>query len=155
MNRRLALSLTVITVGLVATLPSEAARPKPKPKPIKGSYSVMLPPDPSKEATSTLEMPGCSGLSPASVNHRAFTAPAAGTLVVKLLGGDPTNGKAGAGFDWDLYVMDRQGELSAGDGATSQETAVATFKRRTTVSIDVCNLNGLPEAKISYTFTYK
>ncbi len=154
MHRRLTVTFAVAAVATTAlTLPSQAAVKK-KPAPIKGSYTVNLVPDPTKEATS-LTADGCSGLSPAAVDRHAFTVPAAGTLEVTLEGDDPAKGSAPAGFDWDLYTYDASGLLGASDGATAAEQTVDNFKKKTPVTIEVCNLDGLPDAVISYTFTYK
>lgn len=153
MSRRTAVLVTAASLVLAgAAVPSYAA--KAKPKPIKGSYTVTLTPDPTKEATS-LTTDGCSGLSPAAVDRHAFTAPAAGTLTVDLVAEDPAKGALPAGFDWDLYTLDASGILNAGDGATGTEQTVDSFKKKTPMTIEVCNLDGLPNATISYTFTYK
>jgi len=156
MNRRLLVTLAVATASASAlSLPSQAAvKAKPKPKPIKGSYTVTLLPDPSKEATTEAGMDGCSGLSPAAVDRHAFTAPAAGTLTVHLSSPNPA-GSTPAGFDWDLYTYDASGLLSSSDGATGTEETVDGFKKKTPVTIEVCNLDGEPSATVTYTFTYK
>lgn len=154
MNRlRITVTTAALTVAALSVVPSQAA-PTPKPKPIKMSYTVTLPPDPSKEATSTAGMAGCSGLSPASVNHKPFTLPAAGTLTVKLDGEDPAKGALPAGLDWDLYLTSAAGVESESDGATGHEQAVMTVKKKTSVTIDVCNLDGTPHAAVSLVFTY-
>jgi hypothetical protein len=154
MNRRTTISIAVLTVAALGAVPSQAA-PKKKPAPIKGSYSVTLLPDPSKEATSLAGKDGCSGLSPAAIDHKPFTVPAAGTLTVTLDGLDPAGGAAPAGMDYDLYVTDAEGILDASDGATGHEQTTTVFKKKTAVSIDVCNLDGPPSAEVAYTFTYK
>lgn len=154
MKRRTAVVVAALTVAAVGAVPSQAAVKK-KPKPITGSYTLNLPPDPSKDVTSTAEMAGCSGLLPTAVDHHAFTLPAAGTLTVKLDGDDPAKGAAPAGFDWDLYLVDAEGIASESDGATGHEEALMSVKKKTSITIDACNLNGTPNAVVKYTFVYK
>ena len=153
MSRRLAVALTVSVA--VSGLAAPALAAKAKPKPIKGSYTVTLAPDPSKEGTSTAGMDGCSGLSPAAKNRHTLAIPAAGTLSVILQGDDPAKGSAPAGFDWDLYTYDAGGILGGSDGPTAHEETVDFFKKKGSAIIEVCNLDGLPTGTISWTFTYK
>lgn len=155
--------LTVATTllaaaSLAAAGPAMAA--KPKPKPITGTYTASLPPDPTKEVGSLQEKPACSGLSPMSINHHAFTVPAAGTLTVTLDGEDPTKGGVptplgNAGLDWDLYVLDAEGVVGESDGGTAHEQVVVSFKKKSVLDLQICNLDGLPNGTVTYRFDYK
>jgi hypothetical protein len=153
MRRSLTAAVALLTVAGLAAVPAQAA--KPKPKPIKGSYTLTLPPDPTKEVTSTADMDGCSGLSPVSKDSHPFTIPAAGTLVVKLVGDNPTGQTPAAGLDWDLYLLADGAVEASADGSTGVEEAAIKVKKKTAITIDACNLNGLPGAKVTYTFTYR
>ena len=154
MNRRLTASVALVAAATVAVVPAQAAAKK-KPKPIKGSYTVTLPPDPTKEVTSTASLPGCSGLLPVSKDSHPFTAPAAGTLLVKLAGQTPDGNPSPALLDWDLYLTQDGGVEAESDGPTSHEEIFVRVRKKTTFAFDVCNLDGLPNATISYVFTYK
>lgn len=154
MRRSLTTAVAVLTVATLAAVPSQAAVKK-KPKPIKGSYTLTLPPDPTKEATSTAGEPGCAGLLPISKDSHAFTLPAAGTLQVKLDVDDQTGANPAAGVDWDLYLMEDGAEAASADGATGNEVALMKVKRKTAITIDACNLTGQPTATVSYVFTYR
>ena len=154
MRRTLSTAVALLAVAGLAAVPSEAAVKK-KPKPLKGSYTVTLPPDPSKDATSTAGEPGCAGLLPISKDSHPFTLPAAGTLVVKLVSDNPTGQQPPAGIDWDLYLMEDGFEASAGDSPAGTEEAAMKVKKKTNITIDVCNLNGFPNATVSYVFTYR
>lgn len=46
-------------------------------------------------------------------------------------------------------------EASAADSPAGTEEAAMKVKRKTAITIDACNLNGFPNATVSYTFTYK
>lgn len=151
MRRSLTSAAALVAVaGLAAAVPADATTRKPAPK--RGAYTLQLPPDPTPNATNTVGMDGCSGLSPASKDHHALAIPAKGTLKVVLDSPDPT----GAGVtDWDLYVMESDGEIyDASHGGTSHEVTTSKFKRAQKVYIDVCNLAGQPDAKVSWVFTY-
>jgi len=154
MNRRLTASVALVAAAAVAVMPVQAATKK-KPKPIKGSYTVALPPDPTKEATSSAGIDGCSGLLPVSKDSHPFTAPAAGTLLVKLAPQTPDGKPSTIGLDWDLYLLQDGGVEASSDGASSHEEVFVKVRKKTAFAFDVCNLDGLPNATISYVFTYK
>ena len=156
MNVRVTASvaLAAAVAGALATMPAEAAVKK-KPKPIKGTYSVTLPPDPTKEATSTAGIDGCSGLLPVSKHSRAFTAPAAGTLKVTLAGQTPDGKPSGILLDWDLYVLQDGAVEGSSDSASSHEEVLLRVRKKTVFTFDVCNLDGLPNGTVTYLFTYK
>ena len=155
MRRQLVLGTAVLAAAALGAVPAQAAKPKPKPKPIKGSYSLTLLPDPTYEAAGLAGMPGCAGVNPQGKNSHPFTVPAAGTLHVVLDATDPTKGAYPAGPDWDLYVMDAGGEVDSSTGGTSHEETLDGFKKKTAVTIMVCNNIGAPTGTVSYTFTYK
>jgi hypothetical protein len=154
MNRRVTASVALVAAAAVAVVPAHAATKK-KPKPIKGSYTVQLPPDPTKEATSTAGQDGCSGLIPVSKDSHEFTAPAAGTLQVKLAPQTPDGKPSSLGLDWDLYLLQDGGVEAASDGSSSHEEVFTKVRKKTVFTFDVCNLDGMPTATVSYTFTYK
>ena len=149
MSRRLALTALPVVAIALAVVPAHAAAPKQ----IKGSYDVTKPPNPTLEATGQAS-DGCdSSPIPSGTDDHAFKVPAAGTLQVVLDSPDPT----GTGnTDWDLYVLDADREvIDSSHGGSSHEETVSKFKKGAPVTIQVCNLAGSPEAKVSYTFTYK
>jgi len=160
-NRRLTSCAALLAVAALSAAPAHAAtKKKPKPKPIHGSYAVQLVPDPTPNATNEAGKPGCTGVSPKGVDNHAFKVPAAGTLHVVLDSVDPTGapgaGPAGnIGTDWDLYLIDTDGSIYDGShGATSHEEVTDKFKRGQPLTIQVCNLLGQPDAKVTWTFTY-
>jgi hypothetical protein len=149
MSRRLALTALPVVAIAMAVVPAHAAAPKQ----IKGSYEVTKPPNPTLEATGQAA-DGCdSSPIPSGTDDHAFKVPAAGTLQVVLDSADPTGTN---NTDWDLYVLDEDREIiDSSHGATSHEETFSKFKKGAPVTIQVCNLAGSPEAKVSYTFTYK
>ena len=153
MNRRTALLACALVAVGGSSVPAMAA--KAKPKPITGTYTISgVTPDPTYEAQLD---PGCGGQLPGGKDQHPFTVPAAGTLQVVLDGDDPTKGGVGglAGPDWDLYVTSASGVEGEATGGTSHEEVVVSFKGKTEVSFDACNNLGLPNATVTYTFTYK
>ena len=147
---------TLIATGLVAvvsagvTAPSMAAtKPKPKPKPISGSFTATATPDPTSNNTTTMQGTlTCNPTIPSARVTKTFVVPAAGTLEVKA------NNK----LDWTMDLRDSTGEeLASSDGGTptDPESYAVTFKKKTTVTIGVCNFSGEPTITPSYVFTYK
>lgn len=149
MSRRLALTTFPLLAVALAVAPAHAATPKP----ITGSYTVTLPPNPTLEATGQIG-DGCdTSPIPTGTDDHAFKVPAAGTLDVHLDSADPTGTN---NTDWDLYVLDTDREvIDSSHGGTSHEETISKFKKGQAVTIQVCNLAGSPQAKVSYTFTYK
>ncbi len=146
-------AFTVIAAGVaVATATSAisaSAATKPKTHVMKGSYSVTLLPDPTVEATDEAGS-NCANVNPQAVDLHALSLPGKGLLNVSLNGTDPT----GTALDWDLYLLDAQGnELGESTGASSAEQIITPAKGK--VTIKACNLMGAPTATISYAFTYK
>jgi hypothetical protein len=158
MSRRTAVLVASALLAAGSTAPALAAKPKPKPKPITGSYTVSTTPDPTYEVLSVAGQgePGCDHLLPSGGNDdHPFTVPAAGTLKVVLDGQDPTPSQSPLRADWDLYVTDPSGVAGESTGGTAHEEIVLGFKKKTAVTFVACNNNGMPSAKVSYTFTYK
>jgi hypothetical protein len=118
----------------------------------KGSYSLTLYPDPSEDVYGELSKEGCNGVLPTGKDVRTFTVPAAGKLTLSLVSPDPTNKGV---TDWDLWAMDSsRTAIEASHGATSNEQIIHTFKKKTTFSTEVCNINGTTNATVSWVFKY-
>jgi len=145
MRRPVIVCLALLVGAGVAAVPADA---KPKPKPIKGTYTVTLPPDP----TGNVGTVGCAGMLPVSEDRHELKIPAKGTLKVHLSGDDP----AGVGaFDWDLAILDADmAPMSSSVSSGSEEETFDKLRKKQTVYIQSCNLAGLPNATITYTFTY-
>lgn len=159
--RRILILLTVIALGALGGMPSEAAT-KRKPAPIKKSYTLKLTPDPTGNATGAVPgSKGCSNLNPTgkSTDKRNFIVPAAGKLTIKLNSPDPLHAvprKLLIGTDWDLWLMDTKGaEIASAHTQYSQESINnLVFKKRTVVNIQVCNLAGQEDGKVDILFVY-
>lgn len=149
MLRRVVVLLVVLALAGVGVLPSDAAVKK-KP-PYKGSYTLTLYPDPTEEVLS-LRGEGCQNVLPFGVDRRPFTVPGAGKLTITLVSPDPT----GKGLtDWDFTLMAPDGTAAmAGNGGSSNELATATFKKKGTYELQVCNLLGSTTGTVSWVFKY-
>lgn len=149
MNVRLFLALTATGAALaVAAAPAGAA-----PKQVKVSYPVTEPvPYPMLE-----EVPngnGCwQGPEGQTKNTRDITLPAKGVFVASL---------AYSG-DWDLYLFDAKGNVLAASenddtaatgGAGTEKLTYKKSAKGQKVSLVACNWLGLPQATVTYTFTY-
>jgi hypothetical protein len=145
MRRPVIVGLALLVGAGVAAVPADAAK---KPKPIKGSYTVNLPPDP----TGNVGTEGCAGLLPVSEDRHELKLPARGTLKVHLSGEDP----AGTGaLDWDLALLDADmAPVSSSTSEGSEEETFDKIRKKQTVYIQACNLAGLPSATITYLFTF-
>jgi hypothetical protein len=154
MNRRFTVFIAALTVAALGVLPSQAAKPKPKPKPkpITVTYKLSLLPDPTPNVTGLVK-DGC-GVLPQSQDKHPFTVPAAGTLKIVLDSPDPTGSPVG-GTDWDLYLLDDEGIRTSSTTEFSHEELAEPFKKKTDTTIWVCNLAGMPDGTVKYTFTYK
>jgi hypothetical protein len=145
-NSRLLTCVALAAATAVAVAPAHAA---PKKKAITKTYKVTLPPDP----TGNVGTDGCAGLLPISQDQHPFTVPAKGALKVHLSSEDPTG--AGNGLDWDLALLDADGEtLNTSTAEGAEEETYDKFKKKTRVLIQACNLTGLPDATVTFTFTY-
>ena len=153
MNARRAVSLAVLAAVAVSASPSHAATKKRKP-PIKGAYTVTLMPDPSANVLSTAGQSDMCGANTAAQDRHAFTVPAAGYFAVTLDAQDPKPGTPYV-FDWDVFLLDANGDsLADGNSGEAHEEIGAKFKKGQQVTILSCNLNGVPNAAVSYVFTY-
>ena len=149
---RRAVSLALLAAVAVSASPSHAAGKK-KP-PVKGSYAVTLMPDPSANVLTTAGQPGQCGVNPRAQDRHSFTVPAAGYLAVTLDAQDPKPGTPYV-FDWDVFLLDSTGgALAEGNSSEAHEEIGAKFKKGQTVTILSCNLNGVPNATVSYAFTF-
>ncbi|MCW2545104.1 MAG: hypothetical protein JWM40_2656 [Frankiales bacterium] len=152
MSRRLTALLALALATGLAVAPADAAvKKKPKPKDIKGSYTLNLMPDPTGEVTGNVK-DGCSGLLASGRDNHPFTVPAAGKLYVHLVSVDPT----GHGVtDWDLWLVHSDGHfIDQSHDATSDEETTTIFKKKTPITIQVCNLLGQQAATVTYVFKY-
>lgn len=153
MRRTLAGAVLLLTAAGLTAVPSEAA-PR-KPKPITRTYAVQLPPDPTANVLSTAGQGGLCGLNEAAQHRHAFKAPAAGTLKLRLSAEDPAPGTPYV-FDWDVYVLDAVGDpVAEGTSSNAVEDVALKIKKAQQLVFLTCNLNGLPDATVSYTFTYR
>jgi hypothetical protein len=152
MRVRTAASFAVAAVVLAGALaPAQAAVRKPKP--ITKTWSVTLAPLPdATEATACT-----SAARTASVNMASETLKVTGPGILSV----KMTGFAG---DWDMAVSSASGSrLSEGGGTSTGSGAPATDgvetmkyknKKAQTLSIDVCNFAGSPQATVTYTYTY-
>lgn len=157
MNPRLVTCASLVAVAALGIAPAHATTRK-KPKPIHGSYSVTLNPDPTADVFSSSGQKnptGDCGLIAASTNKHPFKVPAAGTLHVVLDAANPLPASTAFGPDWDLHIIDADGtELDASTSATAHEETTDKFKKAQALTIEVCNITGQPDAKVTYLFTY-
>jgi len=137
--RRIA-ALAVLAVAAAGVyLPASAAAPK-----FAGSYKVTLQSDPTLEAA----LGACEGVNSKAVDRRSIPVPAAGKFKVILDSPDPTGRTI---TDWDLYLLDKDGnELGSSHGGSSHEEATITLKKKTPVTIVVCNLIGSENGTVTY-----
>lgn len=152
MNRHLLVGLAVVTASASAlSLPAAAG----KPKPVKGTYAVTLAPDVVPNVLAQQSIHSCDPYIAQGSDKHPFLAPAAGTLTVTLDSADPTPAAAPLHADWDLYVMDAQGEVGSSNSGFAHEEVVVSFKKKDPLTFIVCNINGELNATVTYTFTYK
>ena len=154
MNKSFVVATAAIAlVGVGTHSPASAAKKPAKKPPITKSYSMNLLPVPDPPQGT----PSCARaqLEGVSIHTETFTTTGAGTLSAEV------SGFAG---DWDITVYDTDGLVGVGDGtstgggapATSgKDTFVNSWKKGTTITVKTCNFAGSPQAKGSYTFTYK
>jgi hypothetical protein len=114
---------------------------------VKGSWTANASPDP------TGDTPGgtakCEPVTPTGKATQEFTVPGPGTLDVSL------NNQ----LDWSGDVRDKKTDevLADADGGspTDVEAMSVSFKKKTTVVMGACNLEGEPSVTVTYTFTPK
>ena len=146
--------MATLVAGIGASTLASAAT---KHKVIKGSYNVTAPPDPTIEASFAAgKDTGCTGVVPTAENKHPLSIPAAGQLHVVLDSPSPARAPDGVGTDWDLHILSGNGtEIDSSTTPKSHEETFDSFKGKTNITIDVCNLNGEPNATVTWTFTYK
>jgi hypothetical protein len=141
-------------VGLVAAgvhTPAQAA----KKAPVTKSYSMQLAPVPDPLPSGTSCKRG--QLEGVSIHTETLKTTGPGTLKIMV------SGFAG---DWDITLLDAQrNEIAKGDGTSTGsvgapatagvDTLELAFKKADTYLIAMCNFAGSPQAKGTYTYTYK
>lgn len=143
-------ALGTVVAGLHA--PADAA-PKKKKPPITKTYSMQLAPVPDPPTGNSCTRDALEGISRRS---EPLKTTGAGTLKIAV---------SGFSGDWDITLFDGEKNLIAvGDGTTTGGGAPATagvdtlelaFKKAGSYVISMCNFAGSPQAKGSYTYTYK
>lgn len=152
MVRRPLVAVALITAAAVTALPAGAAT-KPKPKPFKGSYDVTLYPDPTPDVIGQVKAAPVCGTLPQSMDRHKVTVPGAGKLTVHLTSADPAPPAEPLMFDWDLYLLDSDGGvIDSSHSEFATEETITKFKKRTAVTILVCNLTGEPDGSVSYSY---
>ena len=159
-RRRHVAALTVVTLVVAGVSATGAAakttkKAPPKLKTMKGSYQLTLVPDPTIDAKAQPQVGGgdCNATDPKSIDKHPLSLPGAGTLHIVLDSPDPTGkGKT----DWDLALLDSHGsEIDSSTSPTSHEEITHTGLKKGSVSIEVCNLIGGPNATVTYSYTYR
>lgn len=154
MSRRPVLAVALIAAAAISAAPAHAA--KPKPKPITGSYDLTLYPDATVDVVG--QVPGSSpvcGTLPQSMDKHPFTVPAAGKLVVDLVSPDPTPAASPLHADWDLYLLDSSGAVvDSSHSEFATEHTEDKFKKKTPLTLLVCNVTGETTGTVKYSFTY-
>lgn len=140
---------TAAALGLLVAGAYAPAVAGPKKKPVTKSYDLSLVPlwtDPSAACVN----PEFEGI---SLRTEKFTPTGPGLLTVKV---------EGFTGDWDISVKDAEGtEIVKGSGNDSPnpgpgvETAELKLKKAEPLQIAICNFAGTPQAKATYTYTYK
>jgi hypothetical protein len=151
MSRRPAVALAVLTAAAVSVVPAHAAT---KPKPVKGSYNVTLYPDPSPDVVGQVKTAPVCGTLPQSMDKHPLTVPGAGKLKVHLTSADPAPAAEPLLFDWDLYVLDGDGAvIDSSHSEFATEETNTKLKKKTALTILVCNLTGEPAGSVSFSYT--
>jgi hypothetical protein len=114
---------------------------------IKGSWSASATPDPTGDNPAGGGK--CNPTTPTGRATQEFVVPGPGSLEVTL------NNQ----LDWSGDIRDKDsGDVEAdadGGSPTDVETMSATFKKKTTVIMGACNLEGEPSVSVTDTFTPK
>jgi len=151
-NTRLVTTAAVVAVAGLLVVPAGATT---KRKVIRGSYHLTTTPNPPLELVQFAK-PGCDQTVPLGEDNHTFTVPAAGTLQVVLQGSDPTGGSAPVGPDWDLFILDNDGmEIDSDGNPGAREETSDSFRGKQRITIQACNLTGVPDATVTWTFRYK
>jgi hypothetical protein len=136
--------LAAVVAGVSLASVADAAPPKSFKKTVSFTDGT---PDPTGNAESTNEM-HCSGKLPQEAPI-SVKIPGPGTLEVSI---------GGFQGDWALQLKDHTGEVIAGDDVnppSAFESASVRFKKADTVAILPCNLEGTPQAEVTYSYTYR
>jgi hypothetical protein len=104
-------------------------------------------PDPTGNAGSG-NQDHCTGKLPGGEAGIALKVPGPGNVDVTL---------GGFQGDWALQIKDASGEILGGDDQNppSYESTSVRLKKAATITILPCNLEGTPQATVTYTYTYK
>jgi hypothetical protein len=150
MSRRPLVAVALITAAAVTALPAHAAT---KPKPFKGSYNVTLYPDPTPDVIGQVKPAPVCGTLPQSMDRHPLTVPGAGKLTVQLTSAEPAPPAEPLMFDWDLYLLDSDGAvIDSSHSEFATEETITKFKKRTPLTILVCNLTGEPAGSVTYSY---
>ena len=143
MNRKLVSALAVAVVAVPLGTTAHAATPKGFTKTVDFTDAT---PDPSGNAESGNEM-HCSGKLPQETPI-SVKLPGPGVVDVTL---------GGFQGDWALQIQDAAGGVLGGDDQNppAYETAEVRVKKAATIKILPCNLEGTPQATVTYKYTYK
>jgi hypothetical protein len=136
--------LAAVVVGVSLASVADAAPPKNFKKTVSFTDAT---PDPSGNAESGNQM-HCSGKLPQEAPI-SVKIPGPGTLEVSI---------GGFQGDWALQLKDHTGDVIAGDDVnppSAFESASVRFKKAETVQILPCNMEGTPQAEVTYSYTYR
>lgn len=113
----------------------------------------------SKTVAFTDATPDPSGNAASGNDHHCHgRLPAEKPIAVKIPGpGNVDVSTAGFVGDWALEVRDASGDVLAGDDANppATESTSVRLKKAATIFIQPCNLEGSPQAQVTYKYTYK
>ncbi|MDT7549506.1 MAG: hypothetical protein QOE84_1900 [Actinomycetota bacterium] len=116
---------------------------------IKGTWAATASPDPTGDTPAPAGSGKCAPVTPTGRATQDLVIPGPGTLEISL------NNQ----LDWSGDVRDKKSDevLSDSDGGspTDVEGMSVTFKKKTTVVMGACNLEGEPSVTVTYTFTPK
>jgi hypothetical protein len=114
---------------------------------VKGSWTATASPNPTGNNPAGNDY--CAPTGPVGRAQQEFTVPGPGSLEVTL------NNQ----LDWSGDIREKASNevLAQADGGspTDLETMSSTFKKKTTVVMGACNLEGEPSVNVTYVFTPK
>ena len=142
MRTRTALTAALVVVAAAGSLSPALAGPTGGV--IKGSWTASATPDPTGDSPAGSMK--CDPLTPTGRTTTTLKIPGPGVLTVAL----------NNSLDWSGDLRDPSGDvLSDSDGGspTDAEALFAKFKKKTTVTIGACNLEGEPSINVTYVFT--
>jgi len=141
----------IAAAGLVAVGAYAPATAATKAKPISMEYDVQGLPNPQPLPSGT----SCLDAQYEGISRTTKTIKTTGPGVLNVV----LNGFSG---DWDITLMDKDGEeLAAGDGTSTgggapamagEDTLVQKFKKAGTFQVAVCNFAGSPQAHVKLSF---